>query len=48
MCVFKTIASIMLLVLAAALHAHPQNSGASAGSIPAGNGNSLIEIQKKG
>ena len=48
MCVFKTIASIMLLVLAAALHAHPQNPGVSAGSIPARNDNSLIEIQKKG
>jgi len=43
MCVFKTIASIMLLVSAAALHADPQNSGASAW-----NDNSLIEIQKKG
>lgn len=47
--VCKTVASsVWLLLLAAMLAAHAQQSASSAPRLPAWNDNSLIEIQKKG
>src|SRR5215471_20961790 len=48
MSIYQTAAGTALFVLASAFSADAQKPGASSGSIPAWNDNSLIEIQKKG